>query len=162
MSKLQINVDLDKLTPKEKTEFLRLIDKSNNPFARVDLDDKYYYVNGCGEVEEDNDSCYSGDEAAYNCHNYYNDEKFAEHQALRELLNRKLMKFSYENGGNEIKGVVEPISIFYDEDGRFKTNIYYLPDILTPLFISEEVAQRAIDKIIEPFMKEHPDFKFWG
>ena len=165
MSKLEINVDWDKLTPKEKTEFLRLIDKSNaedkpfNPFERVEKGKTYYITTNGGGTEavfECND--YMDDENIDDL-NYFNDKDFAKNQALRELLNRKLIKFSYENGGAEIVNYEQAYSIWYDDERKeFEINGSCCPDFLSPLFASREVAEKAIEEVVKPFMKEHPDF----
>ena len=78
------------------------------------------------------------------------------------------MKFSYENGGAEI--VISQVGDIFEICYNQKHNVFLpvitnTPEILTPLtplFISEEVAQRAIDEVAKPFLKEHPDFKWWG
>ena len=75
--------------------------KTFNPFERVKKDEKYYTVVYSG-VRSYLDVCSDNDSKSFDCHNYYNNEEFAKNQALRELLNRKLIKFSYENGGADI------------------------------------------------------------
>ena len=173
MGKLNLTVDLDNLTEKEKEHFFKLVEKSKksvNPFERVEKDETYYYINYEGKVENDIEYHNSDDNDCFNCHNYYNNKAFAEHQGLREWLNRKLMKFSYENGGADIKYPPEgyTICIEYskntDEDSdKLKIGVNYsMTDILTPVFVSGEVAERAIDEVVKPFLKEHPDFKWWG
>ena len=171
MSKLNLTIDLDNLTEKEREKFFKLIEKSKktfNPFERVKMGEKYYTVIYSGEARSYTDVCSNSDSESFNCHNYYNNKEFAEHQALRELLNRKLMKFSYENGGAEI--VINQVGDIFEICYNQKHNVFLpvitnTPEILTPLtplFISEEVAQRAIDEVAKPFLKEHPDFKWWG
>lgn len=164
MRKLNLTIDLDNLTEKEREKFFKLVEKSKkksfNPFERVEEGKRYYIIVANGEIEwciENGLSCF------YSNNNYYNNKEFAEHQALRELLNRKLIKFSYENGGADIENSDGITKIAYDcKSNKFYTNTNFLPEVLTPLFISEEVAQRAINEVIRPFMTEHPDFKWWG
>ena len=134
--------------------------KTFNPFERVKKDEKYYTVVYSG-VRSYLDVCSDNDSKSFDCHNYYNNEEFAKNQALRELLNRKLIKFSYENGGADIDNYADAYSIYYDSNHILCTNDC-CPDLLSPMFISEEIAQKAIDEIVKPFMKEHPDFKRWG
>ena len=158
MSKLNLTVNLDNLTEEEREKFFKLVEKSKkepfNPFEKVGEGERYYAIGGDCAVDyfyEYNDEA---DKDRFERVNYYNNKEFAEHQALRELLNRKLMKFSYENGGADIDNYVDAYSIYNDSN-----HIHYL---LTPMFISEEVAQRAIYEVIKPFLEEHPNFKCWG
>ena len=80
------------------------------------------------------------------------------------------MKFSYENGGADIKHPSKGYTICVeyskntDENSdKLKIGVNYcMTDILTPVFVSGEVAERAIDEVVKPFLKEHPDFKWWG
>lgn len=171
--KLHLDLDLNNLTEKDKKKFLELVEKANvsdvekpfNPFERVEKGEKYYIITDGGEVDdmyECND--YMDDEGIYKDFNYYNDKDFAKHQALRELLNRKLIKFSYENDGADIDYIPDGYSIVvrnYSDDIEFEID-QNDPDILAPVFVSYSIAKRAIDEVIKPFMEEHPDFKFWG
>lgn len=163
MGQLNLTIDLDHLTEKEREKFFKLVEKSKksfNPFERVKEGKRYYIIVANGEIElciENGLSCF------YSNNNYYNNKEFAEHQALRELLNRKLIKFSYENGGADAE-INNSYRIYYRNDcAEFDiTTPATCSDLLSPLFISAEVAQRAIDEVVKPFIKEHPDFKWWG
>ena len=165
MSKLNLTIDLDNLTEEEREKFFKLVEKSKkkpfNPFERVGEGKKYYWISYGGVANwsyeyhtDDNNEC-------FDYLNYYHNKEFAKHQALRELLNRKLMKFSYENGGANIDNYVDAYSIYNDSNNILCTSDC-CPDLLSPMFISEEVAQRAIDEIVKPFLEEHPNFKWWG
>ena len=168
MGKLNLTIDLDNLSQEERQHFFKLVKKSKksfNPFERVELRDIYYYINENDKINADKDCKGDNDNYRFNIHNYFNDKEFAEHQALRELLNRKLIKFSYENGGADIdfSTNMNKWEVYYNNDcGLFITALLTNADILTPVFISEEVAQRAINEVIKPFLKEHPNFKWWG
>lgn len=172
MGKLNLTVDLDNLTEKERENFFKLVEKSKkksfNPFERVETNKSYYYINDWSQVKGENEVRLSNDIAHFTICNYYNDKEFAKHQALRELLNRKLIKFSYENGGAEI--VINQFGDIFEICYNQKHNVFLpvianTPEILTPLtplFISREVAEKAIDEVVKPFMEKHPDFKWWG
>ena len=174
MGKLNLTIDLDNLTEKEREKFFKLVEKSKkkplNPFERVDKNKNYYCVSYDSRVDTCEEHNNWTDNKSFNCHNYFNNKEFAERQALRELLNRKLMKFSYENGGADIKYPPEGYTICVeyskntDENSdKLKIGVNYsMTDILTPVFVSGEVAERAIDEVVKPFLKEHPDFKWWG
>lgn len=164
MSKLNLTVNLDNLTEKEREKFFKLVEKSKeksfNPFERVSEGEKYYWNGYSGVANWSYEYHYGVDDDCFDCHNYYNNKEFAEHQALRELLNRKLMKFSYENGGADITKSIDAFSIYVNDYDIYVNDM--CPDTLTPWFISEEVAQRAIDEVVKPFLEEHPNFKWWG
>lgn len=91
------------------------------------------------------------------------DKKLMEQKALHQNLNDLLCKFTLENGWSDDLWeceVTEKWSIRYEyTDKRFyavwgitgrSLNVIY--------FISKEIAQRAIDEIVKPYMKEHPEF----
>lgn len=165
MSKLNLTVDLDNFTEEEKEKFFKLVKKSKNksfnPFERVGEGEKYYAIGGDCAADYFYEYNEEIDKDRFERVNYYNNKEFAEHQALRELLNRKLMKFSYENGGADIDNYADAYSIYHDSDNILCIDDCF-PDLLTTMFISEEVAQRAIDEIVRPFLEEHPNFKWWG
>lgn len=165
---LHLDLNLNNLSVSDKEKLLELVEKATNkkpfnPFERGKKYQDYWYIDDEGNVDESFETFASCDDDVFDCHNYYNDREFAEHQALRELLNRKLMKFSYENGGAGINDLTKKYTIYFNNDYcGFYVCTLDKPDILTPLFVSKEVAQRAIDEVVKPFMEEHPDFKFWG
>ena len=164
MGKLNLTVDLDNLTEKEREKFFKLVEKSKkpfNPFERVKQGMNYVYVDDEGFPIRAKEKGIECDNWRFLHHNYYSNEEFAGHQALRELLNRKLMKFSYENGGADID-TTDSYKIFTNYEGEIDWCHTRVPDILTPVFISEEVAQKAIEEVVKPFIKEHPNFKWWG
>lgn len=132
-----------------------------NPFRRVAKEQEYYYISYRGNIEDTLDSQKGVDNMAFNNVNYFNDKDFALQVSLRQLLYRKLLKFAWDNDARDIEwnGNNEHYSICYD---------YYMRCFLVPtaynvkstdvFFSSKEGAQRAIKEVIEPFMKEHPEF----
>lgn len=73
-----------------------------NPFERVLKNRNYYYFNRYGDVDmliEDNDSL---DDKAFDAANYFNDKQFANQVALHQLLYRKLLKFAYAQGYEDV------------------------------------------------------------
>lgn len=89
-------------------------------------------------------------------------ENLLRQQIYREILNHRLWKFSIENGGDQINwsDIKDKNYIVYDYDiDRF---VYHKAhshkENSTVYFISATIAMRAIEEIVEPFMKEHPDF----
>ena len=139
-----------------------------NPFDRVSSNGKYYYTiaNGIfgGDVSRCVDRNDITDRKLYSNINYFNDKEFAEQVYLHQLLYRKLLKFAYDNEYEdtaEWDGKNAHWAIRYNEhcnefcsyyqDGYKALDLY---------FSSKEVAERSIKEVVEPFMKEHPEFKW--
>ena len=127
--------------------------KKKSIFDRVDNEHDYYYVDYQGNVDymmEDYDSI---DEKNYNVVNYCTDKEYLQNRTDREILNRKLEKFSLENGGDEID---------WEDRNQYKYNFIIVLDngtskiclqsrrclrnIGVTYFISKQVCQQAIDK----------------
>lgn len=134
--------------------------KRKNPFDRVA--EEYWYVKADGIVDTYTDRRDSLDNALYWHSNYFNDKAFAEQVALHQLLYRKLLKFAYDNecedtaewdGSNHhwvIKYDKVKNSFTPDWHCNYKEQVVY--------FSSVVAARRAIKEVVEPFIKEHPDF----
>lgn len=136
--------------------------KRKNPFERVAEDEVYFQIGIDGDVFSLYEDGTTSDEEAVSCVNYFNDEEFAKQVSLQQLLYRKLLKFSYDNecedtaewnGGNEhwairYNSYRNEFRLYY-QDGYKAHEVY---------FSSEEGAKRAIKEVVEPFMKEHPEF----
>lgn len=133
-----------------------------NPFERVRPAGRYFYIDAHGRVKEHYDTRLPFEEKTYGAANYFNNEAFAEQVALYQLLYRKLLKFAYDNG---IEDTVEwdgenvHWTIRYDDNHdkffAYSQEHYKVRDIY---FSSEDAASRAIKEVVEPFMKEHPEF----
>ena len=138
------------------------IEVKKNPFDRVSSDGKYYYAIVSGDVLRRVDINDKADRRLYNAINYFNDETFAEQVALHQLLYRKLLKFAYDNGFEDTKKwelYNRHWRIYYDhidndfaiiEDTSAQNQCVY--------FSTGVGAKRAIEEVVKPFMKEHPDF----
>lgn len=130
-------------------------DRTNNPCG------EYFYIDAfrvCVVSEEYSDEWKWFFEVA----NYFNDEQFANQVALHQLLYRKLLKFSYDNGFEDVEewnGENGHWAIRYNsyrnEFCSYYQDGYKAHDVY---FSSEEGANRAIKEVVEPFMKEHPKF----
>ena len=138
------------------------IEVKKNPFDRVSVDDRYYYTIVSGDVLRRVDINDRTDRGLYNAINYFNDKAFAEQVALHQLLYRKLLKFAYDNGfedtakwdGNNSHWVIR----YNDNLNKFDSycqNSYKAQDVY---FSSEEGTMRAIEEVVGPFVKEHPEF----
>lgn len=148
---------------KEQVAELKNQYKFKSPFERRERNEKYYYIdefgNVCGRAEDfiiDND-------VHFGVANYGADLELMRQRALHETLDRLLWRFSIENGE-------------MDNPWDIRSNHYYIkvnkeskrPEFTvhgdffkkgnTTYFLSKELAYRAIDEIIKPFMKAHRDF----
>lgn len=155
-----INGKRIKLTD-EQVEMLG-IEKRKNPFERVNKDENYYFITSRGAVLNYvyiNDMT---DRELYHIINYFNDKQFAEQVALHQLLYRKLLKFAYDNECEDnqawnktnchyyVAYSIDECRFYADVTGSFKHNDVW--------FCSRDSANRAIEEVIKPFMKEHPEF----
>lgn len=133
-----------------------------NPFKRAVTGGVYYNVNEYGEVVSYIENTDYTDQYLYDRVNYFNDESFANQIALHQLLYRKLLKFAYDNkcedteewNGNNTHFYIVYDYVFNKYDVWENTSCKKF----TIYFSSEEGAERAIKEVVEPFMKEHPDF----
>ena len=136
--------------------------KRKNPFERVAEDEVYFQIGIDGDVFSLYEYGTTSDEDSVLCVNYFNDEAFAKQVSLHQLLYRKLLKFAYDNNcedtaewdGENAHWVIrynENRNEFcsYYQDGYKARDVY---------FSSKEGAERAIKEVVEPFMKEHPEF----
>ncbi len=136
----------------------------NDHFAK---NSHYYYIDDSGEIEYQTSGIFDTiDNDRYNAANYCTNETLMKQRALHETLSRLLWRFNMQNDGEKIDW--DPVSdhcldkycIAYDYyDKRFKINSYEFTQFQGAIYFhKKEIAQRAIDEIIVPFMKEHPDF----
>ena len=136
--------------------------KRKNPFERVAEGKTYYHITRTGKIDNFCECGDSVDDALKRASNYFNDESFASQVALHQLLYRKLLEFAYKNDGEDVKewdGSNERWTIRYGSNLNkffaYSQERYKAPDVY---FSSEKVAERAIEEVVEPFMKEHPEF----
>ena len=137
--------------------------KKSPLFERQSYGDEYYFINSIGEVGSSCDFTYDYDSIRHDNANYCTDEELLKQRALEEILARRLWRYSMEHGGDKIywsDGQCKYI-IYYDaEDGLFYTTSNTIcQTINTAYFVNRETALNAIKEVVEPFMKEYPDFK---
>lgn len=133
-----------------------------NPFKRVGKNEVYYNISKRNRVEcytEDDDYT---DQSLYDAINYFSDSQFANQVTLRQLLYRNLLKFAYDNECEDTRewdGDKTHWTIRYDDDSccfcAYSQEHYKSQDVY---FASLEGATRAIKEVVEPFIKEHPEF----
>ena len=126
-------------------------------FDKVDDGGPYYFINCYGGIEADSRE----DDALFDNVNYFNDKAFAEQVALHQLLNRKLLKFAYENECEDVEWGTEHEHwrIYYDTDSdTFDVDVNDMFKYQGVYFLTRKGAKRAIEEVIKPFIKEHPEF----
>lgn len=136
--------------------------KRKNPFKRVAEDEVYFQIGIDGDVFSLYEDRTTSDEEAVLCVNYFNDEAFAKQVSLHQLLYRKLLKYAYDNEctDKEWDGTNVHVYIIYnstkkDYDARW-TRDEKEPG--TVYFKSTAWATAALNEVVMPFVKEHPDF----
>ena len=144
-----------------KLEFLMKM-KSSNPFERVEKYTEYYCIKEIGEIYNYYDKGDLFDESVYAESNYFNDKAFAEQVALHQLLYRKLLKYAYDNEfeDEEWDGTKMHAYIIYnftrkDYDIRWTRNE---KEPGTVYFKTPTRATAALNEVVMPFIKEHPEF----
>ena len=126
-------------------------------FDRVDDGGPYYFINCYSDIEADSRE----DDALFDNVNYFNDMYFANQVALHQLLYRKLLKFAYENEceDREWGTKYEHWRIYYDTDtDKFDIDVNDVFKYQGVYFSTREGAECAIEEVVKPFIKEHPDF----
>lgn len=141
---------------------IEIEEKRKNPFEIVKPNERYYYVASNDAIDDYIDACDATDNQLYKISNYFNDEAFAKQVALHQRLYRKLLKFAYDNEAEdaaEWDGENPHWCICYDNSRKkFDTTWQDLVQYSHVYFSTREGAERAIKEVVEPFMKEHPDF----
>lgn len=103
-------------------------------------------------------------ESLVNTANSFNDYDFARQLYLHELLNRKLLKYAYDNEAEDVKwdcNSKQHYYIFFDYSDKvfsIATGISIYKNEGSVYFSKQEVAENAIEDIVKPFMEEHPEF----
>lgn len=136
--------------------------KRVNPFKRVEKNNYYYYVRADGHVDGYTNADDALDNEIYTACNHFTDEAFAKQVALHQLFYRKLLKFAYDNNCEdtaEWDGEIEHWCIYYGcRSDQFDTTFHTCAHHSAVYFSSDDAASRAIKEVVEPFMKENPDF----
>lgn len=149
-------------------EQLRLLgiekeEKRKNPFKRVGKAGTYFSTSTsyaeaiCDSNDEIDDELFEGGD-------YFNDEAFAKQVALHQFLYRKLLKYSYDNecedeewDGTNIHFYIIYNSTKKDYDTRWTRNE---KEPGTVYFKSGIWATAALNEVVKPLVKEHPEFKW--
>ena len=136
-----------------------------NIFKRND-EKEFFFITSTGLVLSSEETIADKEfpNLAYNVANYCTDKSLMEQRALHETLSRLLWRFSMQNDGDKINWNNSSYKCFITYDYRaeeFQVDYYAHGCTLkanTQYFYSVDIAKRAINEIIIPFMKEHPEF----
>lgn len=139
-----------------------IVEMKTNPFNRMGLG-SYYYVpiyDGTARTFTENNGI--TDTFMHLNGNYFNDKSFAQQVALHQLLYRKLLKFAWDNGFEDTQEWDyhnHHYTVYYDKESNcFCIDDRYVSKYFGVYFATQEGASRAIEEVVEPFMKENPDF----
>ena len=137
---------------------------AGSPFDRVRVGENYYIVDTISDVSSIPDMrCYA-DNMRFEVANYCTDEKLMRQRALHEKLNRLLWKYSMEHGGDtkswhsndlhycitkEFTTYGSLYDVSWDQGVKSEGCIY---------FATEDIAEDAIIEVVEPFIRDNPEF----
>ena len=171
LSEYQVKVlkqALEVNTPKKPKE------EPVNPFEKAKAGGAYYYIGGYGKAYSDNqlseeDLCAIDYDDATDCEclfkngNYCQDENIMKQRSMHEILNRRLWRYGELNGyaPQAMKVFVGGYVIGINLDGNpytFGVECDRIAGVV--YFEEEEYAESAIEKVVKPFLKEYPDFKW--
>lgn len=137
--------------------------QTKSPFDRAEMDETYYLIDTDGTVHDLIEAYDEIDEAVYDAGNYCTDEKLLYQRAMHETLNRLLWRYSEENGGSgNWKTSNDHWCIYKDMYTGIINSTYcvYTKEPGTVYFVSETIANEAIQDIVQPFIEKHPDFEW--
>ena len=138
--------------------------KRTNPFNDKLKDQEEYFVITAEDVRTSlYDHITITDIQRLNNANSFNDKDFAKQVYLHELLNRKLLKYAYDNNAEDCEwdkaSVNSHYFIYFDSaKGHFVVGDNHYCHSQSIYFSSENVAKQAIQDVVEPFLAEHPEF----
>lgn len=145
------------------TEAPEVKGKIYNPYQRALKLQEYYMIGRmnivtCTELEM------PLDDEAYDLCNYFTDRATAKQINLHQILYRKLLKFAYDNNCYNTlawNGSNTHYYIYHDySQHRFNVDVTGRYHSANVWFSSRKSAEQAIEEVVIPFMKEHPEFKW--
>lgn len=150
-----------KKIPLTEEQVAMLKDKSGSPLKRQKIGERYYYIGGSGSVYSLEELDSGTDYNLFEAGNYCTNKELMHQRAMHETLDRLLWRFSMENGemDNPWDNLHNHYIILMEKRvGIFSTTGTVAGKANGIYFPSRELAERAIDEIIKPFMGKHPDF----
>lgn len=145
-----------------KKYLLTEVKEKDNPFwtSKLPYGEFYFYVDDTDHVTVGKQVDHSFVDTRFKIANYFRDEDFAKQIALEQTLRRLLIRYACSC---EVKPHDYVYYIRYD---RIDKKYDVLADYQSPLnlfqvyFNTKKDAENAIEEVIKPFMKEHPNFKW--
>ena len=158
MKEIKLTIDGKEVQLTDEQLKMLGIETRKNLFERVDDGGPYYFINCYGGIEADSRE----DDVLFDNVNYFNDMYFANQVSLHQLLYRKLLKYAYDNEfeDEEWNGTKMHAYIIYnftrkDYDIRWTRNE---KEPGTVYFKTPTMATAALNEVVMPFVKEHPEF----
>lgn len=137
------------------------IKKRNNPFNNELEDREIYYYNDYSGTTDKHYTTDVKDCINMSRINSFNDGDFADQVYLHELLNRKLLKYAWDNEAEDCEWDEknEHYYIYLNaKDKVFVVNTAYIYKESTAYFSDMNIAEQAIENVVKPFIEEHPEF----
>lgn len=124
--------------------------------------DLYFYIDQDDDVQVKQEYLNDVDARLHHTGNYCKDEEIMKQRALHETLNRLLWRASVEAGelDNPWDGNNFHFYIYYNSGALKIDNNYVSHYQGTCYFPTEDAARDALEKIVMPFLREHPEFKW--
>lgn len=158
-----INGKKAELTEEQLKQLGIELPKAKSPFDRVELSKGYNCITGTGKVIRTYDMDDVNDREYYKVGNYCTDASLLQQRALHETLSRLLWRYSMEHDGDKIEYGKDTSKyfIYKHSNGSFDIAIWSKSTAVGVVYFNTyEIASNAIEEIVNPFMKEHPEFKF--
>lgn len=138
-------------------------EKRNSPFDRVSGSESYYFISAEDNIDITSEAYIEVDQLYFDSANYFNDTDFANQVMLHQQLYRKLLKYAYDNEAEDcsewdcenlhyhiiFSNRIDKFFVGYDDSNKYSNIVY---------FSNSEVAEQAIEDVVKPFIKEHPEF----
>lgn len=135
--------------------------EKKNPFARSE---RYSTIlsNGAVAFNIIDDHSHIEDKLYENV-NYFNNVNFAQQVSWHELLYRKLLRYAYDHEAEDCEWdevCVNPhYYIYFDNTkGHFIVEENHYCHSQNVYFSKKDIAEQAIENVVKPFMKKHPEF----
>lgn len=144
----------------EQLKKLGIDPKRKNPFDRVECEEEYFRIAN-GQVLSSYELNSNANSAHLSILNYFNDKDFANQLALHEFLNRKLLKYAWDNEAEDGEWDVDGTHyyIYYEtKSHEFDITETYVIKSNNIYFSKWEIAKQAIEAVVKPFMAKHPEF----
>lgn len=160
---------LDELSPELRhmlAELGVIREEKRSPFERAEFGGTYWsFTRGVNEPCELPEFEDRFDNRQFENANYFTDKEFASRLALKFELWRRLLRYAYNNkvcmplediNANAICNMAWTAR-YNPEEKKFTSWVVCEPGLCEVLFTSQAAANDAIEKVINPFVEEHPE-----